>query len=61
MNASVDRHVGLRRAAPLKLCTSFVLLAVEVGLVLADSLLAIVQEVLVFTTSAWPLLFHTSF
>lgn len=38
---SVDRHVGLGRAIPLKLSISFVSLAVEVGFVLADSFLAI--------------------
>lgn len=42
MNAGVDRHVGLRRAAPLKLSIVFVLSAVEVGLALADLLLAVV-------------------
>lgn len=42
VNAGVDRHVGLRRAAPLKLSVAFVLLAVEVGLALADSFFAIV-------------------
>lgn len=37
---SVDRHVGLSRAAFLKLPVSCVLLAVEVALVLAGSFLA---------------------
>ena len=40
---SVDRHVGLRRAASFKLPISFVLLAVEVGLVPTDSFLAMCE------------------
>lgn len=50
MNVSVDRHVGLSRAVPLTFSISFILLAAEVGLVLADSFLAIVQEMPAFAT-----------
>lgn len=44
VNMSVDRHVGLSRTAFLKLPISCVLLAVEVGLVLADSFLAMCKK-----------------
>lgn len=44
MNASVDRHIRLSRAASFKLPISFVLLAVEVGLVLAHSFLAMCKN-----------------
>lgn len=40
---------------------SFVLLAVEVGLVRTDSLLAMVPEVLVVTALVWSPLFQISF
>lgn len=44
VNVNVVRHAELSRAAFLKLSISFILLAVEVGLVLANSFLAMCKK-----------------
>lgn len=56
---SVDGHVGLSRAASFKFSISFVLLAARVSLGLLTHFQQL-QEVPVFTTSIWTLLFHLS-
>lgn len=59
MKASVDRHAGLSRAASFKLPISFVFLAGEVGLVLADSFLAMCKKCQ-YLPPLFGLLFFTS-